>query len=117
MGSEIKHPRSKTMCCLSICFIFIVFLKKIFYLFDLRRYECALLLNKSRGTFVLPVFVGAIKGDVKLLKDTDPLEFERFSTSSQAPFPEMPHARTKGPEAMIKELRFVEFTYFIFFTP
>lgn len=72
---------------------------------DRNRYECALLLNKTHGTFVLPVFVGSIKGDVKLLKDTDPLDFERLSTSSQEPFPDLPHVRTEGPMDVIRHLR------------
>lgn len=50
-------------------------------------------------------FVGAIKGDVKLLQELDPMEFERFSASSQAPFPDVHHARSVGAEKIIKELR------------
>lgn len=33
------------------------------------------------------------------------LEFERFSPSSQAPFPQVRHARSDGPAEMIKALR------------
>lgn len=68
------------------------------YRIDYYRYECALILNKSRQMFVLPVFVG---------EELQPGKFEKFSTSTAGPFPDAPHNRGIDASRVIRTLGYV----------
>jgi hypothetical protein len=78
--------------------------------FYLHRYECALLLNKSRKTYVLPVFIGAVANKTVTKnvdgEDKTSLSFTRFDFKSVPSFPAQRHARTKDAAAIIKRLRY-----------
>lgn len=59
------------------------------------RYECALILNKKRNIYVLPVFVG----------DESEGRFERFSISKTGGFPDLPHHRGPDANQIVNSLR------------
>lgn len=73
-----------------------------------QRYEGALLKNKSpQKTSVLPVFIGSKKREY-------PVEFERFSIGTEAPFPSLSHERNAYSNVEINTLRYFLLSSFLF---
>lgn len=75
-------------------------------LFDVVRYECAILLNKLFNVPVFPVFLAEIE-----MKNGNK-EFARFN--NKATFPDVPHLREESSQLIIDELQYV-FLYSTFF--